>query len=227
MKLNTQIVHKIIHSNPNLNNMYVWYLNHCLSLNVPYHNLRHTLGMMYHIIMIFNNCKKIDNDYGFSLTDEDLYILLVSALFHDFNHSAGRFDDETNVNTAIAGLRECMNVCLVENEIRESYFIKCSEIIKATQYPYIINDEDLSIHQRILRECDILVILYDDCITQNIMGLAAEMHQNIIEEFFVKYLEFIFKAVNNFKLNYSIDTWKENSEDFLKEMDTFAKIFKD
>ena len=71
MKLDTRLVHKIIRSNPNLNNMYRWYLSHCLSLNVPYHNMRHTLGMMYHIIVLYNNSRRVDSDYGFSLNDED------------------------------------------------------------------------------------------------------------------------------------------------------------
>ena len=227
MKLDTRLVHKIIRSNPNLNNMYRWYLSHCLSLNVPYHNMRHTLGMMYHIIVLYNNSRRVDSDYGFSLNDEDLYILLVSALFHDFNHSAGRFDDATNVSTSISGLRDCMESCLVWDETTEEYYKKCSDNIKATQYPYVISDDNLTVHQRILRECDILVILYDDCITQNIMGLAAEMHQTHLEEFFVKYLDFIFNAVKNFKLAYSLDTWKEHSDTLLKELDEFAKIFKD
>jgi hypothetical protein len=59
------------------------------------------------------------------------------------------------------------------------------------------------------------------------MGLAAEMHQTHLEEFFVKYLDFIFNAVKNFKLAYSLDVWKEHSDTLLKELDEFAKIFKD
>jgi hypothetical protein len=48
-----------------------------------------------------------------------------------------------------------------------------------------------------------------------------------LEEFFVKYLDFIFNAVKNFKLAYSLDAWKEHSDTLLKELDEFAKIFKD
>ena len=59
------------------------------------------------------------------------------------------------------------------------------------------------------------------------MGLAAEMHQVCLEEFFVKYLDFIFNAVKNLKLTYSVETWNANSDAFLKEMDEFANLLKE
>lgn len=225
MKLDTQLVHKIICANSSLASIYRWYLSHCLSLNVPYHNLRHTLGMIHHVIMVYNKSREVGSEYGFTLNDSDLYVLLISALFHDYNHSAGRFDDSVNISNAITGLRECMSECLVKDDVYETILEQCEENIRATQYPYTVYDIDLTVHQRILRESDILVVLYDDCITQNIMGLAAEMHQTDMEAFLVKYLQFILDAVKDFKLAYSLETWNAESERFLKEIDAFAKIF--
>ena len=54
--------------------------------------------MMYHICCIYEESQK--DDYEFKLDSEGLYILLVSAIFHDFNHSAGRFTDDINVSNA-------------------------------------------------------------------------------------------------------------------------------
>ena len=226
MKLDTAYVHRVIGTNPNLKSIYRWYLSNCISLDAPYHNLRHTLAMMLHVIRVWEGSRVPGSGYGFTLNDEDLYILLISAMFHDFNHSAGKFDDSVNVNSAVSGLRSCMEACLVNDDAMRACMERCEENIRATQYPYVIPDDELNVHQRILRECDILVVLYDNCITGQIMALASEMRRTDIEYFTVGYLDFIFKSVEKFRLVYSIETWNMYSSEFLTEIDEFAKLFK-
>lgn len=225
MKLDTKHIHHYIAQNANLRQFYNYYLENCLSLNVPYHNMRHTLGMMYHIIRIY----ELSNDgsheyYGFRLSQEDLYVLLVSALFHDYNHSAGRFADDVNVNNAINGLRACVTEILEPSDTRDMLLTRCERNIRATQYPYVISDDILDLHQRIMRECDILVILFDDMVTQSIMGLSLEMHQTNLTKFVVDYLRFILERAKGFRLAYAVDTWKDNTDWLMGEIDAFAKI---
>lgn len=222
MKLNTETVHRYIAGNPNLKAFYEYYLGNCLSLNVPYHNMRHTLGMIYHIIRMYEQ-SNTDVESDIKLSDNDLYILITSALFHDYNHSAGRFSDQVNVRNAKEGLELCIRSILPDSELRNEIILSCKKNIDATQYPYIISDDQLDIQQRILREADILVCLYDDFITQSFMGLASEMHQPDLMGFSVDYLNFLLDAIRNLKLKYSVDTWRQEQKWFLAEVDAFAK----
>lgn len=222
MKLNTEVVHKYISSNPNLKAFYQYYLGNCLSLSVPYHNMRHTLGMIYHIIRMYEK-SKTDISTDVHITDDDLYILITSALFHDYNHSAGRFSDQVNVRNAKDGLECCLRNILPASDLRDRIILSCKKNIDATQYPYIIPDDELDIQQRILREIDILVCLYDDFITQSLMGLAAEMHQANLMNFSVDYLKFLLKSIESLKLKYCVDTWLQERERFLAEIDAFAE----
>lgn len=221
MKLNTETVHQYICGNPNLKAFYQYYLGNCLTLSVPYHNMRHTLGMIYHIIRIYEQGRGGLSDVR--LSDDDLYILITSALFHDYNHSAGRFSDQVNVRNAKEGLTACLKSILPESEIREEIILTCKKNIDATQYPYIISDDQLDIQQRIMRETDIIVCLYDDFITQSFMGLAAEMHQTNLMDFTVEYLRFLMDSLKVLKLTYSLETWKQEQKRFLAEIDAFAK----
>ena len=217
MKLNIDAVHAVIASNRDLKNYYKWYLTYCNSLCVPYHNLNHTLGMMYHILCIYNESQKKEHEYGFRLTEQDLYILMTSALFHDYNHSAGVHPDSVNVATAKAGLNRCLREFLVADETTESLIKICEQNIDATQFPYVIKDEDLNLYQRILRECDLLVSLYDDYFTHAVMGLYYEMKpQTELIDFVASNMQFLNDSFKNFKLVYSIDIWNQETDNFLQ-----------
>ena len=226
MKLDFNTVHKVIQSNKDLKNYYKWYLSHCLSLNAPYHNLNHTLGMMYHIICIYEN-SKIRSDYGFVLSEKDLYILLTSALFHDYNHSAGLCPDSINVETAKAGLEQCIKSFLVNDENTEKLIEICKSNIDATQYPYVIDDSELNIYQQILRECDILVALYDDFFVHNIIGLGSEMHKaDDLLEFMTSNMKFLQDAFCRIKLVYSLEIYNEESDNFFTTVRNILNVLK-
>lgn len=213
-----------IGSNSNIVVLYNWYIRNCESLNLPYHNLSHTLGMMTLITKLYK-FSQFKKDYGFKLSDEDFYLLMVSALFHDYNHSGGKFDDETNVGIAISGLEECLNGIFKDDMTTRYIFEKCSEIIKATQYPYVIADSDLTLLQRIIRECDILVCFYDDFITHNVFGLWKEMNTGLdIVEYAGMYYRFITEALQSLKLKFSQDIIKENQDEFFTRFNSFAGL---
>ena len=223
MKLDFDKVFKYIIENAELNKAFQYYTEHCNSLTLPYHNLNHTLGMIYHIICIYENSRRRD-DYTFKLEIGDLHILILSALFHDFNHSGGRFSDEVNIHNAKEGLKSCLNSIYGEsNEIKYLYSV-CSLTIEATQYPYIIDNKDLSLYQRILRECDILVALYDDYITHRVYGLAEEMKCQDMIQLYAKEYEFIITAMRKMELVYSKELWRSESEKFLNTYNLFGKV---
>lgn len=226
MKIDFREVYTYINSNQSLKQFFLWYQEHCESLTLPYHNLNHTLKMMSLIIDIYKKSQYSYKEYEFKLTDKDLYHLLLSALFHDYNHSGGKFTDDINVKIAKAGLRDCIDDIISNiDDATLSVYEECCHIIDATQYPYVISEEELNIRQQIIRELDILVCLYDDFITHNVFGLMSEMHlDKTINEFVSEYLQFIFKSLNTLKLKYCHDMIEENQNEFFDNIDNFSKL---
>lgn len=224
LHLNTQRVNGVIGSNENLSCFWKWILENSTSLTLPYHNLRHTMEMIDLILSIYEKSRK-DVEYGFEVSDEDLYVLLVSAMFHDFSHSGGVHSDSVNVETAIGGMERCLQIFLTANAETEAIIQECSDIIKATQYPYVIDDRDLNIRQRIIRECDVLVAFYDDMTIQTIVGLMTEMRQTSYSDFVQKYMNFILESAQTFKIKFSIDIVEKYGEELVKTMKSFISIF--
>lgn len=183
--------------------------------------------MMYHIICIYNESQNKEDEYGFRLNEQDLYILMTSALFHDYNHSAGVKADSINVANAKDGLNRCLREFLVADKTTDELIQICENNIDATEYPYIIADEDLNLYQRILRECDILVALYDDYFTHIVLGLYHEMKpQTKLIDFIGTNMQFLNDSFKNFKLVYSIDKWNEETDNFLKSAKKLIEAIK-
>lgn len=133
----------------------------------PYHNLNHMLAVVKHChdAMEYMNMLDDINDY--------VEVFLLSALFHDYNHSMGRRDDSFNVSEAKKGLEEFIN----KEAPSLIYYLKfMNNVIDATQYPYIIEEKDLNVYQEIIRDADLMQILEPDWITHVILGLCEEMH---------------------------------------------------
>jgi hypothetical protein len=63
----------------------------------PYHNLTHELQVVWWSFVCYTNAypSAVSDD-----PDDELQHLLMAALFHDHNHSGGRFTDDTNVRLA-------------------------------------------------------------------------------------------------------------------------------
>lgn len=209
-----------ISSNPNLSALFRYYIDYCTTTHLPYHNMNHTFEMMYHIISIYE-------DGSCGLSDKDLYMLLISSLFHDYGHSGGLFDDEHNVAIAKKSMASAVKECFIaEDNVIEEIIGQCNSIIDATQYPYVIANEDLDICQTIIRECDILVTLSDDCLTQTIFGLRCEMHTNDFVVHLSQYLKFLLESFDMMRLDYSKRIIADNRESFLKTIEALYNIVK-
>jgi len=49
------------------------------------------------------------------------------------------------------------------------------DIIKATEYPYVIAEEDLTFEQKIIRDADMMQCYTDNYLQQVVLGLGQEM----------------------------------------------------
>jgi hypothetical protein len=130
--------------------------------NAPYHNLNHLLTVTRHSY----NALIFDNNFYGSYTED----FLVACLFHDYNHSQGKLKDEDNISIAKNGLVVFNDKQQLGLDLEFMF-----ELLDATQYPYKIPSEELSIWQRIIRDADLCQIYEYDWLKQNIFGLSQEI----------------------------------------------------
>ena len=143
------------------------------NLNNPYHNLRHTL----HVLWL---CYKACRYYQSELTPRRMRILLIAALFHDFDHPghphAGERDpDRINIPIAIAGLRRYIT------PEDHALLPEIEAIVEATHYPYKISGDKLDLLGQIIRDADLAQALSPVWIQQIVIGLAQEWRAKPLE----------------------------------------------
>lgn len=125
---------------------------------IPYHNWYHTCSVMV-------NC--YDGAAYHDLSFDTARDLLIAALFHDFDHSAGKMDDIGNINQALLGLTELCDGLYNVNKIGK--FIQC------TEYPFI--HEPICIEQRILRDADLMQCIMPDAENMILHHLRREVEE--------------------------------------------------
>lgn len=129
-----------------------------------YHNIFHT-------IVVFVNSYKIAVKEKVPISE--IRTILLAALFHDFDHSGGEKSDSENVEIAISAYKKYSTE---SEEINN----KVIAIIQATEYPYTIKEEDLSLEQKIIRDADLTQMYTDNFIQQVIFGLLiGELKMNL------------------------------------------------
>ena len=139
---------------------FLYLVKHNQSNFLPYHNFGHTLSVFDAVYNISKACcPKLDFN--------DLQYLLIAALFHDMNHSGGKYKDNVNVELAI---------CHLENmEYDEKKESRIKKLIYATKYPYIKNyviDENCD-YVNIMRDADLVQSARLDFV-QYVVGLGSE-----------------------------------------------------
>jgi hypothetical protein len=132
----------------------------------PYHNFRH----MLHVLWL---CHEACRYYQQELTPRQMRNLLITALFHDFDHPGhphpGEDDpDRINIQIAIAGLRRYTTPtdCAFLPEIEA--------LIETAHYPYKIGSHRLDLLGKIIRDADLAQALSPVWIQQVVIGLAQE-----------------------------------------------------
>lgn len=172
----------------------------------PYHNFYHTLTMV-------KNCYNIAVSEQLNL--EQIKNLLVASLFHDFNHSMGKESDEVNVKVALEAFKDLTR----ENEENN---IKIINIIKATQYPYVIQDDKLNISQKIIRDADMLQGMETNRLQQIFFGLMKQELNIPIEQVPSKQLKFF--DITKFYTKYAQDVFDGKIESIREDFEYLDKL---
>ncbi len=124
----------------------------------PYHNFRHIIHVLCQVYL--------GGKYE-KLGKEEMRVLLIAALFHDYGHSGQMGNDRAEIAKAIASLE--VNI-LDEDQV---LFHRIKELIRMTEWPHdYLGDESESI--KILRDADLSQVLDDVWWQQIIFGLSEE-----------------------------------------------------
>ncbi len=151
----------IINKFPELQKGFSWIMKNSTSNNLPYHNFNHLLTVVRYT---YGACR------FYELTPKEELEMLFAALFHDVNHSGGKETDDVNV---INAKRVVHNFCHNYNIDIDAHEV--CRIIDATQYPYVLEPEEMDLKQQIIRDADLMQVFEYNWIQQNMMGLCSEM----------------------------------------------------
>jgi hypothetical protein len=200
--------------NYNLLNAYTWILKNNPSNNLPYHNFNHIQTVTYRTIQasIYYNLSPIGK--------KELYL---AALFHDYAHSVGINEDSENIIEA----KKNLNDFLLLNPIKDINIGKIEAIIDATEYPYLLKEEDLNLEQKIIRDCDLMQILEPNYIQQILMGLHQESKKTL--DFKNDFSTIVNNQLNFVKSIKPLTEWgdiiyKMESQDVINKLYKLSKI---
>jgi hypothetical protein len=181
----------------------------------PYHSFNH---MMLVTQQIYN---------GFQKSYEELpYLnLLLAGMFHDMNHTMGKETDEINVKLACVALKDWWRFS--GSKIDTSYMVvninEIVNIIRATQYPYVIKDEDLTRPQQLIRDCDLLIALESNWF-QNYLGLNAEMGVGDVSLTLSKSVEFYGNVT--MRTDWAKEIYEREWPIFMDRLENYNELFK-
>lgn len=149
-----------------------YFMQENAALYAPYHNALHMLSVLKYTDWIIRNEKAIGE---YEPDEADEISLLLAAIFHDMNHTAGRETDDVNVSNAKYAFNDFLSI-VGDEDMREEWLKeRVYKLIDATRFPYTIHASDLSHEQKILRDADLMQPFEDGSIYTVAMGLAAEM----------------------------------------------------
>ena len=171
-----------------------------------YHNFEHLLTVNEHTIKI---CKiEIPNFEQ----DENLKLIMeLASLFHDFNHTGVKGDDQININLAIKGFTEFYK--LNENDILIEQKDEIIRLIQFTKFPHIevLNDQLINI----IRDADMCSTLNDNSIFTTVFGLAKEFNIDIKQQL---KNQIVFVSNLKFNTNYCNHIWNNIFNNKLREL---------
>jgi len=176
------------------------------SLANPYHNLRHGLHVTW---------ESYDGGIFHLLNPEELRCLLIASLFHDANHS-GKIHgkDHEEIETALLTLRTNL---LPEDKPR---YGKIESILRATEFPYIVPENELSVAGRIIRDADLSQNFSPVWIQQSWIGLAQEMGMDPMK--FLRMQPNFLRSVKFFS-GWGVNKFEPLKEPHIQEIITFIE----
>ena len=180
------------------------------SNDAPYHNLNHLLTVTK---AVYDGMH--EEDAG---SDKMMKEMLISAIFHDFNHSVGKKTDDKNIEDAKKGIKD-----FLEQEKIDADFDFISQVLDATQYPYVIPKKHLNLYQRIMRDADIVQVLQYNWIHQSVFGLSQELGKSF-KDFISAQKKFV--ETIEFNTSWGERLKKEHWDKLIKETEILENIFK-
>lgn len=176
----------------------------------PYHNLNH-------LMVVTEYAYKLGEEV---LTPIELKELLLVTIFHDFKHTGGKENDAYNINLAKNGLTDILNYGSINKTDRVG-ILKLHSILLATQFPYVIDNADLTLQQQIIRDADLCQLFEPTRIQFNILGLQKELNLTYSD-----ILEGQVKFVNGLKFNTKLgsEMWDFIKMEIVDELDTLIKV---
>jgi len=133
------------------------------SNHLPYHGIDHLFSVLEMCYKIITNNISYEYDVNYKL---ELYI---AALFHDYAHSGGKLNDSENIINALDG------VMLFHKANPEFDLNIVIQIIKATEYPYTIDENDFTLfEQKLIRDADMCYLFQPLSIVKLYSGLRTE-----------------------------------------------------
>lgn len=146
-----------------------------MSANAPYHKAEH-------LFTVTLNCYEASLYYNFTV--EAQQVLILAALYHDFNHSAGEHPDWVNILSAVAGAVD--NIPEYEPGMDASRLKRITQVIHSTQYPAVSRPRNIL--ECIIRDADILQTTEEDEL-EFISGLNQENGSTLTLESSRKFLK--------------------------------------
>jgi len=142
------------------------------SYMAPYHNTWHIMCVVKYTDWLLRSEK---NSGLYEQEDElDELALLLAALFHDVNHTAGKESDDVNVQNSKYAFNDFISV-IDSEDIREEWLkARVHKLIDATQFPYVIPKFELSHDQKIIRDADLMQVYESDMFYCIIIGMGRE-----------------------------------------------------
>ena len=181
----------------------------------PYHN-------NFHLIDVFTTSMEIANTYD-TLTDKDIIELGVAALFHDFNHSAGKLKrDSDNISLAIIGLVDFF----VKNEksVEDSGIdeLEVEVLIGITEFPH--TREPYTLKEEIIRDADMIQCYNRNWFLNVITGFLQREVGLSIEEAIQNQIKFIQKV--EYYTDHAKYIHEKEKEKMLENLYYLASIYK-
>lgn len=142
--------------------LYDHFLSFNTALQAPYHN-------HYHAGCMIINC--YEGAYHEGLSEAETRQLLIAAMFHDFDHTAGRQSDAVNVKLAGMAVSMLPSMGLLSPE--DSEVVR--SIIEITRYPF--DQEPKTPQERIIRDADLMQLYENDGerVRDQYLGLMREV----------------------------------------------------
>lgn len=127
----------------------------------PYHSFEHISN-----VFLFS----LEGSEYHSVPEKEKINLLIAALFHDFNHSGGKFKDNINIDNAKLGVEAWAK----ENDDSIIDLEQIFSLINITEFPYTVDSNSLNLQQQILRDSDMGSVFTDNWFQTIMLGLSSE-----------------------------------------------------